>query len=230
MRVDDGVAEGGEVSMFYDPMIAKLITSGDDPRRRRSTGRSRRSTPSEIEGIGHNVDFLSALMQHPRFRVGRAHHRLHRRGISRRLPRRAGGRGAADARSPRSPPACRSARPRRAAPDRGQLGEPVPPPCDWTVAHRRRASFQVTLGEGACAWSTASAVERTARLAAGRPAGRAPRSTARRCGSSVERKRRSGWRLTTRGARHQVIVYPAACRRSVAAHDREGAARSFQIS
>ena len=38
--------------------------------RRRSTARSRRSTPSRSTGIGHNVDFLSALMQHPRFRAG----------------------------------------------------------------------------------------------------------------------------------------------------------------
>ena len=45
VRIDDGVAEGGEVSMFYDPMIAKLITWAR-PARRRSTARSRRSTPS----------------------------------------------------------------------------------------------------------------------------------------------------------------------------------------
>jgi propionyl-CoA carboxylase alpha chain len=69
VRVDDGVAEGGEVSIFYDPMIAKLITTGAT----RDEAIDRQVTALdgfEIEGIGHNVDFLSALMQHPRFRAG----------------------------------------------------------------------------------------------------------------------------------------------------------------
>jgi propionyl-CoA carboxylase alpha chain len=69
VRVDDGVAEGGEVSMFYDPMIAKLITYGEDritaiDRMVEALGRF------EIAGLGHNIDFLSALMQHERFRSG----------------------------------------------------------------------------------------------------------------------------------------------------------------
>ena len=69
VRVDDGVAEGGEVSMFYDPMIAKLITSGAT--REEAIDRQIAALDAfEIEGIGHNVDFLSALMQHPRFRSG----------------------------------------------------------------------------------------------------------------------------------------------------------------
>ncbi|HYJ82514.1 MAG TPA: biotin/lipoyl-containing protein, partial [Allosphingosinicella sp.] len=69
-RVDDGVEEGGEVSMFYDPMIAKLITWA--PTRESAIDRQVESLDSfVIEGIGHNVDFLSALMQHPRFREGR---------------------------------------------------------------------------------------------------------------------------------------------------------------
>ncbi|WP_129793315.1 acetyl/propionyl/methylcrotonyl-CoA carboxylase subunit alpha [Sphingosinicella sp. CPCC 101087] len=69
VRVDDGVAEGGEVSMFYDPMIAKLITYGDT--REAAIDRQIEALDSFlIEGIGHNVDFLSALMQHPRFRAG----------------------------------------------------------------------------------------------------------------------------------------------------------------
>ncbi len=88
VRVDDGVAEGGEVSMFYDPMIAKLITYGAT--REAAIDRQIEALDGfAIDGIGHNVDFLSALMQHPRFRAGRADHRLHRRGISRRLPGRA---------------------------------------------------------------------------------------------------------------------------------------------
>ncbi len=69
-RVDDGVEEGGEVSMFYDPMIAKLITWA--PTREAAIDRQVEALDSFIvEGIGHNVDFLSALMQHPRFREGR---------------------------------------------------------------------------------------------------------------------------------------------------------------
>ncbi|HEX8363947.1 MAG TPA: acetyl/propionyl/methylcrotonyl-CoA carboxylase subunit alpha [Allosphingosinicella sp.] len=69
-RVDDGVFEGGEVSMFYDPMIAKLISWA--PTREAAIDRQIEALDSfRIEGIGHNVDFLSALMQHPRFRDGR---------------------------------------------------------------------------------------------------------------------------------------------------------------
>ncbi|HEX9932791.1 MAG TPA: acetyl/propionyl/methylcrotonyl-CoA carboxylase subunit alpha [Allosphingosinicella sp.] len=68
-RVDDGVFEGGEVSMFYDPMIAKLITWGET--REEAIDRQVDALDSfRIDGIGHNVDFLSALMQHPRFRSG----------------------------------------------------------------------------------------------------------------------------------------------------------------
>ena len=68
-RVDDGVFEGGEVSMFYDPMIAKLITWA--PTREEAIDRQVEALDEfVIDGIGHNVDFLSALMQHPRFRSG----------------------------------------------------------------------------------------------------------------------------------------------------------------
>jgi propionyl-CoA carboxylase alpha chain len=69
VRVDGGVTEGGEVSMFYDPMIAKLVTYGET--RERAIDLQVEALDSfVIEGIGHNVDFLSALMQHPRFRSG----------------------------------------------------------------------------------------------------------------------------------------------------------------
>jgi len=69
VRVDDGVEEGGEVSIHYDPMIAKLITYGEtrlDAIDRQITAIDR----FEIEGPGHNLDFVSALMQHERFRSG----------------------------------------------------------------------------------------------------------------------------------------------------------------
>ncbi|AKH44213.1 propionyl-CoA carboxylase alpha chain [Altererythrobacter atlanticus] len=69
VRVDDGVAEGGEVSIFYDPMIAKLITWGET-RDEAADLQVQALDAFRIEGPGHNVDFLSALMQHPRFRAG----------------------------------------------------------------------------------------------------------------------------------------------------------------
>jgi propionyl-CoA carboxylase alpha chain len=68
-RVDDGVADGGEVSMFYDPMIAKLVTWA--PTREAAIDAQIAALDQfVIDGISDNVDFLSALMQHPRFREG----------------------------------------------------------------------------------------------------------------------------------------------------------------
>ena len=69
IRVDDGVYEGGEVSMFYDPMIAKLVTWGET-RDEAADLQVQALDAFRIEGLGHNVDFLSAIMQHPRFRSG----------------------------------------------------------------------------------------------------------------------------------------------------------------
>jgi propionyl-CoA carboxylase alpha chain len=69
VRVDDGVADGGEVSMFYDPMIAKLVTWA--PTRIEAIDAQTQALDQfVIDGISDNVDFLSALMQHPRFRDG----------------------------------------------------------------------------------------------------------------------------------------------------------------
>jgi propionyl-CoA carboxylase alpha chain len=69
VRVDDGVADGGEVSMFYDPMIAKLITWA--PTRLEAIDAQVDALDQfVIDGISDNVDFLSALMQHPRFKQG----------------------------------------------------------------------------------------------------------------------------------------------------------------
>ena len=69
VRVDDGVVEGGEVSMFYDPMIAKLITWAAT-RLEAIDKQIAALDQFEIEGPGHNIDFVSALMQHERFRSG----------------------------------------------------------------------------------------------------------------------------------------------------------------
>ncbi len=69
VRVDTGVYEGGEVSMYYDPMIAKLITYGAD---REQASAHMRSALDRflIRGVSSNLSFLSALMSHPRFVSG----------------------------------------------------------------------------------------------------------------------------------------------------------------
>jgi propionyl-CoA carboxylase alpha chain len=70
VRVDTGVYEGGEVSMFYDPMIAKLITYGKD--RNEAIERMQQALDEYyIRGVQHNISFLNALMVHPRFLEGR---------------------------------------------------------------------------------------------------------------------------------------------------------------
>ncbi len=70
VRVDTGVYEGGEVSMYYDPMIAKLITYGKD--REEATARMVDALDAYyIRGVNHNISFLNALMVHPRFVAGK---------------------------------------------------------------------------------------------------------------------------------------------------------------
>jgi propionyl-CoA carboxylase alpha chain len=69
VRNDTGVFEGGEISMFYDPMVAKLCTWAPD--RARAIEAMRTALDGfEVEGIGHNLPFLSAVMDHPRFVAG----------------------------------------------------------------------------------------------------------------------------------------------------------------
>ena len=69
VRVDTGVFEGGEVSMFYDPMIAKLITYGDN--REEAIAHMRSALDRFIiRGVSCNLAFLSALMAHPRYVEG----------------------------------------------------------------------------------------------------------------------------------------------------------------
>ena len=70
VRNDTGVYEGGEISIHYDPMIAKLVTHAPD----RAGAIDAQATALDafvIDGIRHNIPFLSALMQHPRWREGR---------------------------------------------------------------------------------------------------------------------------------------------------------------
>jgi len=70
VRNDTGVFEGGEISMYYDPMIAKLCTWGPD-RLTAIEAMSVALDTFEVEGIGHNLPFLSAVMRHDRFQAGR---------------------------------------------------------------------------------------------------------------------------------------------------------------
>ncbi|MBY6151993.1 acetyl/propionyl/methylcrotonyl-CoA carboxylase subunit alpha [Vannielia litorea] len=69
VRNDTGVYEGGEISMYYDPMIAKLCTWA--PTREQAIEEMRVALDSfELEGIGHNIPFLAAVMDHPKFVAG----------------------------------------------------------------------------------------------------------------------------------------------------------------
>ncbi len=69
VRNDTGVTEGGEISIYYDPMIAKLVTHA--PTRLQAIEAQARALDAfAIDGIRHNIPFLSALMAHPRWRAG----------------------------------------------------------------------------------------------------------------------------------------------------------------
>jgi len=69
IRIDTGIGLGGEVSMFYDSMIAKLCTYGDTREQAIEVMRSALSSYI-INGISHNISFLEAVMLHPRFVSG----------------------------------------------------------------------------------------------------------------------------------------------------------------
>ena len=69
-RVDTGVYEGGEISIHYDPMIAKLVTHAGD-RLTAIAAQSRALDEFAIDGIRHNIPFLASLMDHERWKAGR---------------------------------------------------------------------------------------------------------------------------------------------------------------
>ncbi|KQS48365.1 MULTISPECIES: acetyl-CoA carboxylase biotin carboxylase subunit [unclassified Sphingomonas] len=131
VRVDDGVREGGEVSMFYDPMIAKLITWA--PTRDGAIAAQIAALDAfELEGPGNNIDFLSAIMQHPRFQSGA----LTTGFIAEEYPD--GFHGApADAELLKTLAAvaafAATAEADRARRIDGQLGKRLRPPADWVV-------------------------------------------------------------------------------------------------
>ncbi|NCP11545.1 MAG: acetyl/propionyl/methylcrotonyl-CoA carboxylase subunit alpha [Sphingomonadales bacterium] len=131
IRVDDGVREGLEVSMFYDPMIAKLITWA--PTREAAIDAQIGALDRfELGGLGNNVDFLSALMQHPRFRVGN----ITTNFIAEEYPD--GFEGAPASADLKRGLAAIAAFAATAYADRarlvdGQINGPLPPPSDWQV-------------------------------------------------------------------------------------------------
>jgi propionyl-CoA carboxylase alpha subunit len=69
VRVDTGVTEGSEITMFYDPMIAKLVTYGVN-REEAINEMCRALDAYEVKGIAHNINFLNAVCNHPRFKAG----------------------------------------------------------------------------------------------------------------------------------------------------------------
>jgi propionyl-CoA carboxylase alpha subunit len=69
VRNDTGVFEGGEIPIYYDPMIAKLVTHA--PTREAAIAAQARALDAfYIDGIRHNIPFLAAVMQHPRWQAG----------------------------------------------------------------------------------------------------------------------------------------------------------------
>ena len=131
-------------SMFYDPMIAKLITWA--PTREAAIDAQVAALDAfQIDGIGRQCRFPVRADAAPALPRRRAHHRLHRRGISRRLPRRAGRRAAArrsggDRRDGRADHArTRAAQIRRAA------RRPIEPPSERSRADRRATMYRVAI-------------------------------------------------------------------------------------
>jgi propionyl-CoA carboxylase alpha chain len=207
-RVDDGVEEGGEVSMFYDPMIAKLITWA--PTREAAIDRQIEALDSfVVEGIGHNVDFLSALMQHPRFREGR----LTTGFIAEEYPEGFAG-APADDRLVEDLAAIGAMlameTEARACSVSGQLGAPVIPPEERVVRLAGR-EFAIRF-DGFEGGLLAYLDEGEGRELIGRwePGQRLFKGMIDGRARTVQVARRGRqWRLTTRGASHIVEVLPA---------------------
>jgi len=207
IRLDDGVYEGGEVSRFYDPMIAKLITWA--PTRDEAADLQIEALDHfRIKGLGHNIDFLSAIMQHPRFRSGD----LTTGFIAEEYPE--GFHGAATSEDFRRILAAVCAgnefslqsRARRIS---GQLDGPLTVPDEWLVKLGNER-HEVVLGdghalvdgvrvEGTCNWLPGMVqAEATGKVGDGDEV---------RFGLIVERVGNS-WKLTTRGAAHTALVLP----------------------
>jgi propionyl-CoA carboxylase alpha chain len=210
IRVDDGVYEGGEVSMFYDPMIAKLITWGET-RDEAADLQVAALDAFDIEGLGHNIDFLSAIMQHPRFRSGE----LTTGFIAEEYPE--GFTGApADAAMGRKLSAIAAfiatAHADRARRIEGQLGNRLSPPADWVV-ELGDAGHAVTLSQDAVTVD-GDAVDIAMEYTPGQRLVSAvfDADEEGEGGDPLTVKVEpipAGFALTTRGARHKLRVLPA---------------------
>ena len=202
IRVDDGVYEGGEVSMFYDPMIAKLVTWGAT-RDEAADKQIAALDAFEIEGLGHNIDFVSAIMQHPRFRSGD----LTTGFIAEEYPD--GFHGAATSDEVLGHLAAvagfvATARADRARQVDGQLADELEPPYDWSVTIGGK-TFAVSLDEEITV--DGEPVDLALEYTPG------DRLIEAEVGDVVYGIKltptRSGFKMTTRGAIHQVQVLPA---------------------
>ena len=202
VRVDDGVYEGGEVSMFYDPMIAKLITWGKT-RDEAADLQIAALDSFEIEGLGHNIDFVSAIMQHPRFRSGE----LTTGFIAEEYPEGFTGAAASDETKAKIAAVAgfvATARADRARNVDGQLAHHLPPPSDWTVKIGGQA-FAVTLDEEEITVD-GKAVDLAMEYTPGDKLIEAE-VDGELLGVKVE-PTRTGLKMTTRGAIHKVDILP----------------------
>ena len=208
VRVDDGVYEGGEVSMFYDPMIAKLITWGQT-RDEAADLQIAALDRFEIEGLGHNVDFVSAIMQHPRFRSGE----LTTGFIAEEYPD--GFTGAATSAETAQHLAAiagfiATARADRARQIDGQLDGALEPPYDWVV-RIGGADFAVSLDEEITV--NGAVVDLAMEYTPGDRLVEAEIAHSAGSGLSVYGVKieptRMGLKMTTRGAIHNVQILPA---------------------
>jgi len=204
VRVDDGVREGGEVSMFYDPMIAKLITWA--PTREEAADLQVAALDAfELEGVGNNIDFLSAVMQHPRFREGA----LTTGFIAEEYPD--GFHGApADAALLRNLAAiaafAATAEADRARRTEGQLGRRLPPPGEWVV-RISGAEHQVLLAEDTLVVG-GEEIDLSLEYTPGDRLVHAEIGDGETLSVKLARTR-TGFRLTARGAAHVARVLPA---------------------
>lgn len=209
VRVDDGVYEGGEVSRFYDPMIAKLITWA--PTRDEAADLQVEALDNfRIKGLGHNVDFLSAIMQHPRFRSGE----LTTGFIAEEYPEGFHGAPVSEDFERRLAAICAgneftwASRARRISGqldgDDGREGV-LRVTTDWLVKLGDKR-FEVVLGEGH-AMVDGVRIEGTCDWMPGMAQATATDENGTEFGLIVERQG-NRWKVTTRGAAHSALVLP----------------------
>jgi propionyl-CoA carboxylase alpha chain len=209
IRLDDGVYEGGEVSRFYDPMIAKLITWA--PTRDEAADLQIEALDNfRIKGLGHNVDFLSAIMQHPRFRSGE----LTTGFIAEEYPEGFHGAATSDAVKRLLAAVCAGneftlqSRARRISGqldgDDGRDGV-LRVTTEWLVKLGDER-FEVTLGDGH-AMVDGVRVEGTCTWRPGMVQAEATNGQGLKLGLMVERQGNQ-WKVTTRGAAHTALVLP----------------------